>query len=172
MTNDEREALIEEAATAIAEFASYEGPRDAYHLAKVLYGRFEQAHTPTDDEREAEHRPVQAEPGWHDGTIPLYGMLDVWMALYGTSHPGFDEFYAEHGYAETWVRILAAVRRAASYTQSRLVHAEPTEAQLLAALNAYDPRAASDDDVADWGEEHVADMRAALRAALQEGESR
>lgn len=55
-------------------------------------------------------RPVQGDPGEHGGTIPLYGMLDVWTALYGTSHPEFDEFYAEHGYAETWARILAAVR--------------------------------------------------------------
>ena len=43
-------------------------------------------------------------------TIPLYGMLDVWMALYGTSHPGFDEFYDEHGYAEAWSRLMAEVR--------------------------------------------------------------
>lgn len=51
-----------------------------------------------------------SESGGHGGTIPLYGMLDVWMALYGTSHPDFDVFYAEHGYAETWACILAAVR--------------------------------------------------------------
>lgn len=41
--------------------------------------------------------------------IPAYAMLDVWQALYGTSHPEFDEFYAKHGYAETWARLLAAV---------------------------------------------------------------
>ena len=43
-------------------------------------------------------------------TIPLYGMLDLWMALYSTSHPQFDEFYEKHGYAETWARLLAEVR--------------------------------------------------------------
>lgn len=43
-------------------------------------------------------------------TIPLYGMLDLWMALYGTSHPRFDEFYEKHGYAETWARLLDEVR--------------------------------------------------------------
>ena len=43
-------------------------------------------------------------------TIPLYGMLDLWMALYGTSHPQFDEFYEKHSYAETWARLLAEVR--------------------------------------------------------------
>ena len=46
--------------------------------------------------------------------IPLYGMLDVWMALYGTSHPQFDEFYEKHGYAETWARLLAEVRSRAA----------------------------------------------------------
>lgn len=50
---------------------------------------------------------------------------------------------------------------------------EPTAARVLAALNAYDPRAATD-DLADYSPEHVADMRAALRAAfaVQEGERR
>lgn len=61
-------------------------------------------------------RAVEAAPSDTDLTalseqrIPLYAMLDVWMALYGTSHPEFDEFYAKHGYAETWARLLAAVR--------------------------------------------------------------
>ena len=39
----DREQLIEEAAKAIAEFAAQDGPVDAFHLAKVLYGRFEKA---------------------------------------------------------------------------------------------------------------------------------
>lgn len=43
--------------------------------------------------------------------IPLYGMLDLWMALGVTSRPEFDEFYDEHGYAETWSRLLDGVRR-------------------------------------------------------------
>ncbi len=60
MNNQQRRAamtdnsVIEEAAKAIAEFAAHDGPVDAYHLAKVLYARFEQARTPstpTDDER-------------------------------------------------------------------------------------------------------------------------
>lgn len=42
--------------------------------------------------------------------IPRYAMLDIWQALYGTSHPEFDEFYKEHGYAETWARLVGAVR--------------------------------------------------------------
>lgn len=42
--------------------------------------------------------------------IPLYAMLDVWMALYGTSHPEFDEFYERHGYAATWSMLTARVR--------------------------------------------------------------
>ncbi len=47
-------------------------------------------------------------------TIPLYGMLDVWMALHGTSHPDFDEFYDEHGYAEAWSRLMAEIRSRAA----------------------------------------------------------
>lgn len=127
--------------------------------AEYVEAVFEQAHTPTDDERalieelrecarisaHGSHagnspllrgadlvtraadalarRTVQGKAGEHGGTLPLYGMLDVWMALYGTSHPEFDEFYAEHGYAETWARLLAAVR------ERRTVQGEPTDAQ-------------------------------------------
>lgn len=41
---------------------------------------------------------------------------------------------------------------------------EVTDDQVLAALNAYDPRFATD-DLGDYAEEHVADMRNALEAA-------
>lgn len=54
------------------------------------------------------------EMGYSRHMIPLYGMLDVWMATRGTSHPEFDQFYSEHGYAETWSRLLADVRALAA----------------------------------------------------------
>jgi len=60
----------------------------------------------------------------HRHRIPLYAMLDLWMALYQTSHPEFDEFYAEHGYAETWARLCAEVRARLS---SRVVVAAPSD---------------------------------------------
>ena len=44
--------------------------------------------------------------------IPLYAMLDVFHAVTGTSHPGWDRFYEKHGYAESWARVLAMVRDA------------------------------------------------------------
>lgn len=51
---------------------------------------------------------------------------------------------------------------------------EPSDAQVLAALNAYDPRTPTG-DLNDYGPEHVEDMRAALRAAsavTEQGENR
>lgn len=54
------------------------------------------------------------EPGEHGGTIPLYGVLDLWSALHGTSHPEFEEFYEQHGYAEAWAGLLAMVRSRAA----------------------------------------------------------
>lgn len=66
-----------------------------------------------DDQRVllAEVRGLRAEAQ----RIPLYAMLDIWQALYGTSRPEFDEFYAEYGYAETWARLLAEVRALSSH---------------------------------------------------------
>lgn len=61
--------------------------------------------------------------------IPLYAMLDVWTALYGTSHPEFDEFYDQHGYAETWAHLLSSIR------ERRTVQGEPSDA-LIDELNA------------------------------------
>ncbi len=111
-----------------------EADRDilAMRKAEAALAVFEKAYAPTDDERCCDHPKCpgaslcccQGKPGEHGGTIPLYGMLDVWMALYGTSHPEFDEFYAEHGYADTWARILAAVRA------HRTVQGEPSDAQV------------------------------------------
>jgi len=42
---------------------------------------------------------------------------------------------------------------------------EPNEAQVLAALNAYDPKFASD-DLAEYSWEHIEDMTNAVRAAI------
>lgn len=67
--------------------------------------------TPTEDDREA-----------NGGPIPHYAMLDIWMALHGTSHPEYDEFYAEHGYAETWARLCSEVR-------SRRLSSTPVETE-------------------------------------------
>lgn len=43
--------------------------------------------------------------------IPLYAMLDVWMALGGESE-AFDRMWAEEGRtpADTWSQLLAVVR--------------------------------------------------------------
>ena len=101
---------------------------------------FEQAHTPTDDE------PV---------AYGIYGRV--------TGNLKYVQVMDEQEVVEQseFYDVVPLFRRP--------VQGEPTDAQVEAALNAYDPQAATDDDVADWGEEHVADMRAALRAALAAG---
>lgn len=84
----------------------------------------------------------------HRHRIPLYAMLDLWMALYQTSHPEFDEFYAEHGYAETWARLCAEVRARLS---SRVVVVAPSETR------RYEPCVlGSDGECTRWSHDHAA----------------
>lgn len=59
MTNDEREALIEKAAKAILERSWGLGTMESARAdAEVAFAVFEQAYTPTDDEREAEQQAL------------------------------------------------------------------------------------------------------------------
>lgn len=44
-----------------------------------------------------------------DMLIPVYGLLDLWMAL-GMDSEDFEAHYLTHGYADTWARMLQAVR--------------------------------------------------------------
>lgn len=43
--------------------------------------------------------------------IPRYAMLDIWVAL-GRDSIHFDDWYDEHGYADAWAELTAAVRGA------------------------------------------------------------
>ena len=115
----------------------------------------------------------------HPQIIPIYAMLDVWMALHDTSHPEFDEFYAEYGYAEAWARLMHAIR-----------HPQPTEGEPSDAGIEEASRIMYEDErewygTAKWPHWDDADemtkreMRRAVRAALraarvadQEGENR
>lgn len=148
---------------------SHANVRDRYDADLMMAGF-------SDGAEWADAHPVAPEPSApseHGGTIPLYGMLDVWMALNGTSHPEFDAFYAEHGYAETWARILAAVRQRRSEPQG-----EPSDAPIRnhggwdmgLQSKSYPPSAAVDAALTAWnatgGSDRVA-MRAALRAAQE-----
>lgn len=72
-------------------------------------------------------------------TIPLYGMLDVWTALYGTSHPEFDEFYDEHGYAEAWSRLMAEIR-----SRAAVPDAAPNGQVIIPIARIHELRAAKD----------------------------
>lgn len=84
------------------------GPAERNLFAELRAELAEAKAEPLTIDREA--LSTDADPGSHGGPIPSYGMLDVWMALFGTSHPGFDKFYDEHGYAEAWARLLHEVR--------------------------------------------------------------
>jgi hypothetical protein len=74
-----------------------------------------------------------------DRTIPLYGMLDLWMALGGEPEE-FDPEYAERGYADMWAWLLGQVRtlnargfeervqivkESATINESAVINAEP-----------------------------------------------
>jgi hypothetical protein len=70
----------------------------------------------------------------HDDPIPMYAQLDIWAALHNPEdvNPAeYDAFRAEHGYADTWAELCAAVRtvaRGAGYITVRT--AEHTFAEL------------------------------------------
>ncbi|MCT2299768.1 hypothetical protein M3G04_02435 [Dietzia cinnamea] len=55
--------------------------------------------------------------------IPAYAMLDIWMAL-GRDSIHFDDWYDEHGYADAWAELTAAVREAR--TAPAVSRAEPS----------------------------------------------
>ena len=60
-------------------------------------------------ERERDAAVARAEQA--EQLIPAYAMLDVWGAL-GRDSIHFDDWYDEHGYADAWAELTAAVREA------------------------------------------------------------
>lgn len=60
-------------------------------------------------ERERDAAVERAEKA--EQLIPAYAMVDVWMAL-GRDSIHFDDWYDEHGYADAWAELTAAVREA------------------------------------------------------------
>lgn len=162
MTDQNREELIEEAAAtiAVAELVSshrtwgdlLEPQKDEYRrLATQVLTVFEQAHTPTSDERA---RLVSAEPqaeppcvcpntlGWHTAEC-----------VAARPEPETPE---AHAYSKGFTDGGDQARRDAQ--------AEPTDAQVRAALNVY----ASTPQQHGKGRQDA--MRAALRAAFKAGE--
>ena len=61
-------------------------------------------------ERERDAAAARAEKA--EQLIPAYAMLDIWGAL-GRDSIHFDDWYDEHGYADAWAELAAAVREAA-----------------------------------------------------------
>jgi len=86
------------------------GSRQSGKTQKLIESLLAQANEQGIHVEIAEPVQIDRDPGAHGGPIPSYGMLDVWAALFGTSHPEFDEFYAKHGYAETWAWLMSEIR--------------------------------------------------------------
>ena len=149
MTNDKREALIEEAAKALAgltdaewDIATAEGTDHLagyFEAAEQVLAVFEAAQKPTTDERE--HMAQVIRNAEASGPVFASTLADV---------------------------ILAAGFR-------RPVQGEPTDAQVRASLHAFyairHPMFAPG-ELEDYGKHMVRAMRAALRAAFQTGENR
>ncbi|WP_374978119.1 hypothetical protein ACEYYH_10585 [Microbacterium trichothecenolyticum] len=93
------------------------------------------------------HRIRNAAPPTDDEREAL-DRLSQWVAMVTNPLPGLRDHHED-------CRVVVAMLR----RQGPI-----TDAQLLAALNAYDPRFATD-NLDDYAEEHQADMRAALEAA-------
>lgn len=123
----------------------------------------EQAHTPTDDEREILTRIIHDETGEPEEESGF--VADAILAA-GFRRPVQGEpcgvlSTPEHN---AWVQGWNAAVEA---------QGEPSDAQVLAALNAYyEPDRYPGQTLSDWSEGSTRAMRAALRAAFQEGESR
>lgn len=157
MTDTSKRELIEEARAGLGAFDEYwgaGGPVDAaygrpWELIRRLLAVFEQAHTPTTPTDE--EREVQ---GWREA------------ALYADDADAQDDFM-------TGWRTSDRLRRTAVPEPQ----GEPTDAQVLAALNAegksthvarrpFNPAP----DLSYYAIEHVEAMRAALRAAAGAGQ--
>jgi hypothetical protein len=166
-----REELTEEAAKAIAEFASSEGPRDAYHLAKVLYVLFEQAHA---KELDTSMEPVKK---IGDSLQVEREELARWLHVRFGKNQTLDWDLLSDRLKDGWRDIANDAPRAAALRRTAVQEpqGEPTDAQVLAALVEWSrveheqhrirrdfyPAALLDD----YGEAWVERMRAALRAA-------
>jgi len=79
---------------------------------------------------------VDDAPGTLD-TIPLYAMLDVWMAC-GFEPETFDAHYADQGYADTWAWLLAVVRNRNAQPKAAIAKAENGDPLYLRAKAAIE----------------------------------
>lgn len=165
------EKLIEEAAKAIFEVNNRQDmtqwPRSSYQAvyrerARAALAVFEKAHTPTDDEREA--------------LAKLLDEIDSeW--LMGEARPPYPSEMAHElilrgvGFRRSEVPKPSVEHSAHEFCDNRLgcipkPQGEPSESVVLAAMNAYDPRHASE-SIDNYSWEHIEDMTNAVRAALR-----
>lgn len=99
-----RDELSKQLAKVMSDFQDVEDERDAA-------------------ERERDAAVERAEKA--EQLIPAYAMVDVWMAL-GRDSIHFDDWYDEHGYADAWAELTAAVREAR--TAPAVTHADVEKA--------------------------------------------
>ncbi|QOC59431.1 hypothetical protein SEA_LIFES_108 [Microbacterium phage Lifes] len=180
MTN---ERLIEEAAKAV-EKVPYHAWHDvtragAREIARATLAVFEKAHTPTDDEREAE---VKSYSGWDADEVARYPRVaaDVIEQLRTRL---LDEFRRAEVPEQSAECPKCGVRVADQTPSTFYTHhdetcggaleepqGEPSDAQVTAALHALyavqHPHSAPG-GLSDYGDEVVSAMRAALRAAQE-----
>jgi hypothetical protein len=82
----------------------------------------------------------QAEHTSKDDPIPMYAQLDIWSALHNPEDVDpaeYDAFRAEHGFADTWAELCAAVRtvaRGAGYIHVLTVEPSDAEVQAVAVV--------------------------------------
>lgn len=114
-------------------------------------GYFEQAHTPTDDDREALRREFE------------YRVRTA--VTYGIGRGKHDDMSSQQ--KADWIQreIASAMSSRAVIALRRPVQGEPTDSQVEAALLGYFPEVEGQPDLQDWGNNTRKRMRAALRAA-------
>lgn len=179
------EHLIEKAKAGLAAFDLYwgdGGPVDAaygrpWELIRGLLAVFEEARTPTNDEREAlDYVDALAA----DGSLSEGARLNLRSMIAGfrpseVSEPSEcaqgEPSDAHYEYHETrrpdgsW----SFTHRSECFCEKRENHWSPDRSKLLAAANAYMHYAPPYDDLSAFSDQFLNDMRAALRAAAEAG---
>jgi hypothetical protein len=118
---------------------------------------------------------LDSSPAQHQ-TIPLYAMLDVWMALFGSDRSEeFEPWYEEGGYAEAWAEICGFVRvqHQTARDAEGLARAFHENYERLAPEYGYKTREASAvpwDEVPDANKQLMVATAAAVLGRTEQGE--
>ncbi len=183
-----REEVAMSAASAMADFDSASGGEATmFQLAEVAQAVFEQAHTPTDDEREAAGALAEYDRSQPSDYERAYAepLADALRALlrHATAlrrpvqgEPTPVRFVARQGGKTQAVieSMLAQANESGIRVEVVYPQGEPTDAQVLAALNSFYQHEWTG-HMSDWSTPNRQAMRRALRAAAavtEQGENR